>query len=74
MPPEILDAIGPLSGGGVAGAIAYVVVRALELRAKLPQLLAEIETVKQGHASCEERSARLERRIDELLDRLTEAG
>ena len=74
MPPEIIDAIGPLSGGGVAGAIAYAVVKLMEIRAGMPQLRAEVEQLRQGHASCEERSARLERRIDELLDRLTEAG
>ena len=74
MPPEIIDAIGPLSGGGVAGAIAYAVVKLMEIRAGMPQLRAEVEQLRQGHAQCEGRAARLEQRIDELLDRLTEAG
>ena len=74
MPPEIIDAIGPLSGGGVAGAVAYAVVKLMEIRAGMPQLRAEVEQLRQGHASCEGRAARLEARIDELLDRLTGQG
>jgi hypothetical protein len=74
MPPEIIDAIGPLSGGGVAGAVAYAVVKLMEIRAGMPQLRAEVEQLRQGHASCESRAARLETRIDELLDRLSGPG
>lgn len=74
MPPEIIEAIGPLSGGGVAGAIAYAVVKVMEIRAGVPQLRAEVEQLRQGHASCEARAVRLEERIDELLDRLSEPG
>jgi chromosome segregation ATPase len=74
MPPEILDAVAPLSGGGVAGAIAYAVVKLMEIKAAMPQLRAEVEQLRQGHAQCEARSARLETRIDELLDRLSEPG
>ena len=74
MPPEILDAVGPLSGGGVAGAIAYAVVKLMEIKAAMPQLRAEVEQLRQGHAQCEARSARLEERVNALLDRLTEAG
>ena len=74
MAPEIVEAIGPLSGGGVAGAVAYAVVKVLEIKAAVPQLRAEVEQLRQGHASCEGRAARLEQRIDELLDRLSEPG
>jgi hypothetical protein len=74
MPPEILDAVAPLSGGGVAGAIAYAVVKLMEIKAAVPQLRAEVEQLRQGHAQCEARSARLEERVNALLDRLTEAG
>jgi hypothetical protein len=74
MPPEILDAVGPLSGGGVAGAIAYAVVKLMEIKAAVPQLRAEVEQLRLGHAQCEARSARLEERVNALLDRLTEAG
>lgn len=74
MPPELIEALGPLSGSGLAGAVAYVAVKALELRAALPQLRAEVESLRQGHAQCEERSARLESRVNELLDRLSEPG
>ena len=74
MPPELIEALGPLSGSGFAGAAAYIVVKALELRAAMPQLRAEVEQLRQGHAQCEARSARLEVRVNELLDRLSEAG
>lgn len=74
MPPEIIEAIGPLSGGGVAGAIAYAIVKVMEIKAQVPQLRAEVEQLRRGHLSCEERSARLEARIDELLDRVTGQG
>jgi hypothetical protein len=39
-----------------------------------PEEQAEVEQLRQGHAQCEARSARLETRIDELLDRLSEPG
>lgn len=85
MPPEIIDAIGPLSGGGVAAAIALVITKAIEAKLGMPQLEARLKMVEEQatrerehstrlHSQCEERAARLEGRIDELLDRLSEPG
>jgi hypothetical protein len=76
------DLLTPMGGGGAAGAIAYAVVRWLELRAGLPQIQSELERMRVSHAACEQRIAdgdrecaarvaRLEERIDTLLNRLT---
>ena len=77
--PELL---APMSGGSVAGAVAYAVIRWLELRAGLPQIQAELDRMRAAHAACEQRIidsdrecaarvARLEERIDSLLNRLS---
>ena len=53
MPPELVDFMGPMGGGGAAGAIAYAVVKIVELKTGLPKLQAELEAIRQLHTSCE---------------------
>ena len=85
MEMEMLNIAGPLGGGGIAGVIAFTAIKIFEIRAGLPAITAELETIRRAHAACEDRITKsdaacaekiksLESRIDELLNRLTENG
>lgn len=82
---EMLNLAGPLGGGGVAGVIAFTAIKIFEIRAGLPAIQAELDSIRRAHLACEERITKsdeacalkiksLEARIDELLNRLTEQG
>ena len=85
MEMEMLNLAGPLGGGGVAGVIAFTAIKIFEIRAGLPAIQAELDSIRRAHLACEERITKsdeacalkiksLEARIDELLNRLTEHG
>lgn len=82
---EMLNIAGPLGGGGIAGVIAFTAIKIFEIRAGLPAIQAELDSIRRAHVACEERITKsdtacaekiksLELRIDELLTRLTEQG
>lgn len=85
MEMEMLNLAGPLGGGGVAGVIAFTAIKIFEIKAGLPAIQAELDSIRRAHLACEERITKsdeacalkiksLEARIDELLNRLTEQG
>ena len=80
---DTLNMIGPVGSGSIAGLIALVAMKWLEYRAKLPAITAEIEFLRRAHSECEarvlraahdcdERLARLEARVVDLLERFTD--
>jgi len=85
MEMEIMNIAGPLGGGGIAGVLSYTAIKVFEIRAGLPAIKAELDSIRRAHIACEERITKsdaacadkiksLESRIDELLNRLTENG
>lgn len=70
MPPELVDFMGPMGGGGAAGAIAYAVVRIVELKTGLPKLQAELDAVRQLHTACEANVRALQAQVSQLIAQL----
>lgn len=70
MPPELVDFMGPMGGGGAAGAIAYAVVKIVELKTGLPKLQAELEAIRQLHTSCEANVRALQAQVTQLIEQL----
>ncbi len=80
---DTLNMIGPVGSGSIAGLIALTVMKWLEYRSKIPAITAEIEYLRRAHAECEarvvrashdcdERLARLEARVVDLIERFTD--
>jgi hypothetical protein len=70
MPPELVDFMGPMGGGGAAGAIAYAVVKIVELKTGLPKLQAELEAVRKLHEACEANVRSLQAQVTQLIEQL----
>jgi hypothetical protein len=70
MTPELMNLMGPMSGGGVAGAVVYAVVKLIELKAGLPKLQSDLDAVRQLHASCEANVAQLQAQVTQLIAQL----
>lgn len=70
MPPELVDFMGPMGGGGAAGAIAYAVVKIVELKTGLPKLQAELEAVRHLHEACEANVRNLQAQVTQLIEQL----
>ena len=74
MPPELAQFLTPMGGGGVAGAIAYAVVRIVEVKTGLPKLQAELDAIRQLHTSCEANVKALQAQVTQLIDQLAGGG
>ena len=74
MPPELVDFMAPMGGGGAAGAIAYAVVKIVELKTGLPKLQAELDAIRQLHTSCEANVKALQAQVTQLIDQLAGGG
>lgn len=70
MPPELSELFGPMSGGGVAGALAYAVIRLVEIKAGLPKLNADLEALRTLHLSCEANVRQLQAQVAQLISQL----
>ena len=70
MPPELVDFMGPMGGGGAARAIAYPVVKIVELKTGLPKLQAELEAIRQLHTACEANVRSLQAQVTQLIEQL----
>lgn len=70
MPPELAQFLTPMGGGGVAGAVAYAIVKIVELKTGLPKLQAEFDAVKQLHVACEANVRALQAQIAQLITQL----
>lgn len=70
MPPELIDLMGGMGGGGVAGAIAYAVVRIVEVKTGLPKIQAELEAVRKLHEACEANVRNLQAQLTQLIEQL----
>lgn len=70
MPPELAQFLTPMGGGGVAGAVAYAIVKIVELKTGLPKLQAELDAVKQLHVACEANVRALQAQIAQLITQL----
>ena len=66
--------MGSMSGGGVAGAIAYAIVKIVELKTGLPKLQAELEAVRQLHTACEANVRSLQAQVTQLIEQLGDGG
>ncbi len=66
MPPELVNLMGPM-GGGLAGAVAYVVVKLIEIKAGLPKLQADLDAVRQLHAACDQNVRQLQAQVAQLI-------
>jgi hypothetical protein len=73
MPPELVDFMGPMGGGGAAGAIAYAIVKIVELKTGLPKLQAELDSVRQLHTACEANVRALQAQVAQLIEQLGKA-
>jgi cell division protein FtsB len=62
--------MGPMGGGGAAGAIAYAVVKIVEVKTGLPKLQAELDAIRQLHTSCEANVRALQAQVTQLIDQL----
>ncbi len=69
MPPELANLMGPM-GGGLAGAVAYVVVKLIEIKAGLPKLQADLDAVRQLHAACDQNVRQLQAQVAQLIAQL----
>jgi transcriptional regulator with AAA-type ATPase domain len=69
MPPELVNLMGPM-GGGVAGAVAYAVVKLIEIKAGLPKLQADLDAVRQLHAACDQNVRQLQAQVAQLMAQL----
>ena len=74
MPPELAQFLTPMGGGGVAGAIAYAVVKIVEVKTGLPKLQAELDAIRQLHTSCEANVKALQAQVTQLIDQLAGGG
>ena len=74
MPPELAQFLTPMGGGGVAGAIAYAVVRIVEVKTGLPKLQAELDAIRQLHTSCEANVRALQAQVTQLIDQIAGGG
>ena len=70
MPPELTQFLTPMGGGGIAGAVAYVVVKIVELKTGLPKLQAELDSVRQLHTACEANVRALQAQVAQLIEQL----
>ncbi len=70
MPPELSELLTPMGGGGVAGAVAYAIVRLVEIKAGLPKLNADLEALRTLHLSCEANVRQLQAQVDRLISQL----
>ena len=70
MPPELSELFAPMGGGGVAGAVAYAIVRLVEIKAGLPKLNADLEALRTLHLSCEANVRQLQAQVDRLISQL----
>ena len=66
MPPELANLMGPM-GGGLAGAVAYAVVKLIEIKAGLPKLQADLDAVRQLHAACDQNVRQLQAQVAQLI-------
>jgi len=62
--------MGPMGGGGVAGAVAYAIVKIVELKTGLPKLQAELDAIRQLHTSCEANVRSLQAQVTQLIEQL----
>ena len=69
MPPELANLMGPM-GGGLAGAVAYAVVKLIEIKAGLPKLQADLDAVRQLHAACDQNVRQLQAQVTQLIAQL----
>ena len=69
MPPELANLMGPM-GGGLAGAVAYAVVKLIEIKAGLPKLQADLDAVRQLHAACDQNVRQLQAQVAQLIAQL----
>jgi transcriptional regulator with AAA-type ATPase domain len=69
MPPELANLMGPM-GGGLAGAVAYAVVKLIEIKAGLPKLQADLDAVRQLHAACDQNVRQLQTQVAQLIAQL----
>ena len=69
MSPELVNLMGPM-GGGVAGAVAYAVVKLIEIKAGLPKLQADLDAVRQLHAACDQNVKQLQAQVAQLITQL----
>jgi transcriptional regulator with AAA-type ATPase domain len=70
MPPELSELLTPMGGGGVAGAVAYAIVRLVEIKAGLPKLNADLEALRTLHLSCEANVRQLQAQVVRLISQL----
>lgn len=70
MPPELVDFMGPMGGGGAAGAIAWAIVKIVELKTGLPKLQAELDAIRQLHTACEANVRSLQAQVTQLIEQL----
>lgn len=70
MPPEMIDLMSGMGGGGVAGAIAYAVVRIVEVKTGLPRIQAELDAVRKLHEACEANVRNLQAQLTQLIEQL----
>lgn len=70
MPTELSELLTPMGGGGVAGAIAYAVIRLVEIKAGLPKLNADLEALRTLHLSCEANVRQLQAQVAQLISQL----
>jgi hypothetical protein len=70
MTPELVNLMGPMGGGGVAGAVVYAVIKLIELKAGLPKLQADLDAVRKLHEACEANVAQLQAQVTQLITQL----
>jgi hypothetical protein len=67
MTPELMNLMGPMGGGGVAGAVVYAVVKLVELKAGIPKLQADLDAVRKMHEACETNVRALQTQVTQLI-------
>lgn len=70
MPLELSELLTPMGGGGVAGAIAYAVIRLVEIKAGLPKLNADLDALRTLHLSCESNVRQLQAQVAQLISQI----
>jgi hypothetical protein len=67
MPPEVINMMGPMGGGGMAGAVVYAVIKLIELKAGIPKLQADLDAVRKMHEACEVNVRALQAQVTQLI-------
>ena len=67
MPPEVINLMGPMGGGGMAGAVVYAVIKLIELKAGIPKLQADLDAVRKLHEACEANVRQLQAQVTQLI-------